>query len=167
MSQTDIISRCLNGDCVPYCNRCPAHHSQNGECCFGLRFEYPHSDCNGCVIRVDCAAQTQAFSQQGYPTQPTSRPGAPRVYYPPTQTIRQPGQPVRVMTRYEAPQPQYRPPAPMQYNRPQYMQPPPEAPAETDLERPWLQRVGYFLAHGMAESFVEGVLYLLRQSRPW
>ena len=155
MSQAELISKCLNGDRNPYCNTCPAHHSQNGECCFGLRFEYPHKDCDACVIRVDCAAQTQAFSQSGYPVRPVIRPGAPRAYYPSVQSVRQPGQPVRVMTRYEAPQ--YGPPAPMQYGPPQY-----ELPEEEPRHLWFLRRV----VHGLLEGAVEALLHCFRQTRP-
>jgi hypothetical protein len=88
MDQTVKISRCLNGDQERHCNWCECHHSKNGKCCFGVRHEFNHPDCNACVLNQDCAAlthdlrqqQAQPYRQQYY--QPTyQNPAPPRPIY--------------------------------------------------------------------------------------
>jgi len=105
MDQTLKISRCLNGEQERDCNWCDCHHSKNGKCCFGIRHEFQHPDCDACVLHQDCAALTHGVRQQqqaqpyrsGY-YQPTyQNPAPPRPIYQqqPSAPI---GHPVRVQT---------------------------------------------------------------------
>jgi hypothetical protein len=112
--ETRYISRCLNGEQSPDCNRCRYHYSQNGKCCFGLRYEYNHPQCKDCLINGNCSALTAQANgvQPGYPQ--------PRVVYPTIRNVASPGQPVRVQVGgYPAPAPYYNPHPTPQFGPPQ------------------------------------------------
>ena len=100
MDQTMKISQCLNGDRERDCSWCECHHSKNGKCCFGIRHEFNHPDCDACVLHQDCAALTHGQRSQAYrPTAAAYAPPRPVYATPPQQG----GHQVRVATGARAP----------------------------------------------------------------
>jgi len=78
--QLSLVSQCLNGERSRECQYCPAHHSKNGKCCFGIRYEHPDATCDHCLLGRECSmslrAQTQPQSSRGiiYPSRTVTNP---------------------------------------------------------------------------------------------
>lgn len=102
MDQMVKVSQCLNGDRERDCSWCDCHHSRNGKCCFGIRHEYNHPDCDACVLHQDCAALTHGYRAQ---TQrgPVATYAPPRPVYTNTPPQQPSGHQVRVATGTRAP----------------------------------------------------------------
>jgi len=78
--QLSLVSKCLNGERARDCQFCPAHHSKNGKCCFGIRYEHPDATCDPCLLNRECAlsvrAQVQPQGSRGiiYPSRTVTNP---------------------------------------------------------------------------------------------
>ena len=175
--QWQSIQKCLSGESKQECSWCQHHYSKNGQCCFGIRYEYGHRDCEDCTLIENCAALTQQARQTPYQQ--------PRVVHPGVRTVTQPGQPVRVSVGYNRTPPQYPyqpPPQPYQttYSAPQYQQQyygPQQGqplvplyqfqPSPVEFDNPnWKKHLVSLLGWGMAEGGLELVLHWFRNRRP-
>ena len=103
ISQDQIMRECFEGERSRNCTYCAAHHTKNGRCCFGHRFEEHDQQCLGCPHVSACEPSTYAFLDAqptvASPYQPNAAPrrilinratGATSI---PEQRIPVPGQP--------------------------------------------------------------------------
>ena len=174
--QWQTIQRCFTGERTPDCTWCPNHHSKNGQCCFGIRYEHGHPDCRDCILTDNCSALTQQAQAANYQT--------PAPVYSGVRTVNPPNQPVRVQLNYPPPttRPQtamspYQPPYPAtNYYQPTYYGPQPGQPLiplhavqpmPVQFDDPnWKKHLLSLLGWGMAEGGLELVLHWFRNRRP-
>ena len=158
--EMSLVSKCLNGERQRDCQWCPAHHSKNGKCCFGLRHAYNDNICDPCILSRECAAICHQQPANG------SRP----VVYPPRVAANQPSTQVRVnnpgpytpSTRAEALH-QYGP----HQGEALLAQAPVEiAPLQLNPDDNLLQRFCKVTAWGAGEGFFEMGLNFFRRRRP-
>jgi hypothetical protein len=63
--QEHIVNECLNGDRRRSCADCPAHHSKNGPCCFGCRYEEDDEEhCMNCRHQYACSSATLSYENR-------------------------------------------------------------------------------------------------------
>lgn len=146
ISQRKIMDECWDGERERNCDYCPAHHSKNGDCCFGLRYEYGDPPCMECPHRDDCSVLTRQTTDE-YQTQQAPRrvtvsrnqPAQSRSkIYPPSQTA-------EGVLRVRTAEPQ---------------------PILVPEEASFLKKVGLHAAWGAVEGALELLLTFFRRRRP-
>jgi hypothetical protein len=63
-TQKRIVQECFDGQYERDCQRCPAHYSRGGICCFGHRFEYDDDQCLSCGHNDACEPATYQLQEQ-------------------------------------------------------------------------------------------------------
>lgn len=64
ISLQQVMQECFDGERGRNCAYCPGHHTKNGNCCFGHRFEYNDPPCVSCIHAPYCEPATEQFHAQ-------------------------------------------------------------------------------------------------------
>jgi hypothetical protein len=159
ITQGQLMQECFDGERERNCTYCPAHHSKNGRCCFGHRFEYEDPQCHSCPHVTHCEPATMRFLDQqsaiaaqprrivinrpsgSAPTAPSTTNFATQPVYGNATLVRRDGGMVAPQTRVAKP---------MQF---------------ADDESFW-KMMGVNAAWGAVEGMLEMLLGFFRQRRP-